>query len=168
MRCSGSVRGSSCRSPSPNWLPWWSTSGFRAARGDRAQRGASGGSRYVGEPAAPGGGGRLEGRLTARQLQVVALLADGQRYGDIAACLSISAGQVHRHVARAIERLGVRGVNELVAVAVAEGMLPGAAVAGAGAGASGQRSPDTARLFGPKVMVLFSQARPALPCSTNE
>jgi len=63
-------------------------------------------------------------RLTARQLQVVALLADGHRYRDIAACLSISAGQVHRHVANAVTRLGVDSVNELVTIAVAEGMVP--------------------------------------------
>lgn len=79
----------------------------------------------VPESPPPAAGGGSTSRLTARQLQVVALLADGQRYADIAACLSISAGQVHRHVAHAIERLGVRGVNELVAVAVADGMLPG-------------------------------------------
>jgi DNA-binding CsgD family transcriptional regulator len=63
-------------------------------------------------------------RLTSRQLQVVALLADGYRYRDIAACLSISAGQVHRHVTNAVARLGVRSVNELVAVGVAEGLVP--------------------------------------------
>jgi DNA-binding CsgD family transcriptional regulator len=63
-------------------------------------------------------------RLTARQLQVVALLADGLRYHDVAACLSISDGQVQRHVARAVERLGVGNATELVAVAVAEGLVP--------------------------------------------
>lgn len=63
-------------------------------------------------------------RLTARQLQVVALLADGLRYRDIAACLSISVRQVQRHVSNAIRRIGVEGAGELVAVAVAEGMVP--------------------------------------------
>jgi DNA-binding CsgD family transcriptional regulator len=63
-------------------------------------------------------------RLTARQLQVVALLADGLRYREVAACLSISEGQVQRHVARAVERLGVRTAAELVTTAVAEGMVP--------------------------------------------
>jgi len=76
--------------------------------------------------------------LTARQLQVVALLADGHRYQDIAACLSISADQVHRHVARAIRRLGVRSVNQLVAVAVAEQMVPGGTVPEADAPATPQ------------------------------
>jgi DNA-binding CsgD family transcriptional regulator/multisubunit Na+/H+ antiporter MnhG subunit len=68
-------------------------------------------------------GGRA-GRLTSRQLQVVALLADGYRYRDIAACLGISAGQVHRHVTNAIARLQVQSATELVAVAVAEGIVP--------------------------------------------
>lgn len=63
-------------------------------------------------------------RLTARQLQVVALLADGLRYRDVAACLAISERQVHRHVGNAIERAGVRTAVELVAVAVAEGLVP--------------------------------------------
>ena len=66
----------------------------------------------------------LIGRLTNRQLQVVALLADGYRYRYIAACLSISPGQVHRHVTNAIARLGVHSVNQLVTVAVAEGLVP--------------------------------------------
>lgn len=64
------------------------------------------------------------GRLTSRQLQVVALLADGYRYRDIAACLGISAGQVHRHVTNAIARLQVQSATELVALAVAERIVP--------------------------------------------
>lgn len=62
-------------------------------------------------------------RLTAKQLEVVALLAAGYRYEYIGACLSITAGQVYRHVRNAIARLGVETVNELVAVAVAEGLI---------------------------------------------
>jgi DNA-binding CsgD family transcriptional regulator len=69
------------------------------------------------------GPGLLE-RLTARQLQVLALLADGMRYRDVAACLSISEGQVQRHVARAVARLGVNNAAELVAVALREGLVP--------------------------------------------
>jgi DNA-binding CsgD family transcriptional regulator len=65
----------------------------------------------------------LATRLTSRQLQVVALLADGYRYRAIAMCLGISAGQVHRHVTNAIARLRVRSPNELVARAVAEGVV---------------------------------------------
>jgi DNA-binding CsgD family transcriptional regulator len=74
----------------------------------------------------PGAGddGAATGRLTARQLQVVALLADGLRYREVAACLSISARQVQRHVAQAAARLGVHGAYELTAVAVSEGLVP--------------------------------------------
>lgn len=74
-------------------------------------------------PARPGIGHGID-RLTSKQLQVVALLADGHRYEFIGECLSISAGQVYRHVRNAIERLGVENVNQLVAAAVAEGLVP--------------------------------------------
>ena len=63
-------------------------------------------------------------RLTARQLQVIALVADGLRYEEVAACLGISAGQVQRHMANAITRLGVRNANALTAVAVSDGLVP--------------------------------------------
>lgn len=63
-------------------------------------------------------------RLTARQLQIVALLVDGLRYREVGACLSISERQVQRHVGNAIARAGVRTANELVAAAVAEGLAP--------------------------------------------
>lgn len=66
-------------------------------------------------------------RLTARQLEVVALLADGLRQREVAACLSISERQVQRHVADAIGRLGLRNAYELAAVAVSEGLVPDAA-----------------------------------------
>jgi DNA-binding CsgD family transcriptional regulator len=66
---------------------------------------------------------RDTGPLTARQLQVVALLADGHRHRNIAACLSISEDQVQRHARNAIDRLAVRSANELVAVAVADGLV---------------------------------------------
>jgi DNA-binding CsgD family transcriptional regulator len=62
--------------------------------------------------------------LTSRQLQVVALLADGYRYRAIAACLGISTGQVHRHVTNAIARIGVQSATELITLAVAEGIVP--------------------------------------------
>jgi len=92
----------------------------------------------VGDPpttaGAPGEDGafmppRSTQRLTARQLQVVALLADGLRYGEVADCLSISVRQVERHVVHAIGRLGVRNARELVVVAIAEGLVPRSAAA---------------------------------------
>lgn len=63
-------------------------------------------------------------RLTAKQLQVIALLADGLRYVDVAACMAISERQVQRHVSDAVRRLGLRNSIELVAVAVSEGLVP--------------------------------------------
>lgn len=63
-------------------------------------------------------------RLTFRQLQVVVLLADGMRYGEIAEHLSISVRQVQRHVTQAVKRLGVNNTNALVALAVREGLAP--------------------------------------------
>lgn len=67
----------------------------------------------------------MTARLSARQSQVVVLLADGLRYRDIAACLSISERQVQRHVGEAVARLGVRNAYELTALAVSEGIVPG-------------------------------------------
>lgn len=64
--------------------------------------------------------------LTFRQLQVVALLADGLRYAEVAASLGISTRQVQRHVTDSIARLGVVSANELVAVAEAEGITDAA------------------------------------------
>lgn len=74
----------------------------------------------VHQPAQPHRG--LE-RLTFRQLQVVALLSDGLLYAQVAEALSISVRQVQRHVSQAVARLDVRSAPELVAVAVAEGLV---------------------------------------------
>lgn len=71
-------------------------------------------------------------RLTARQIQVVALLADGLRQREVAACLSISERQVQRHIAEAVARLGLRNAYELAAVAVSDGLVPHAAAPAAG------------------------------------
>ncbi len=68
--------------------------------------------------------GTMTDRLTARQIQVAALLADGLRHREIAACLSISERQVQRHIAEAVTRLGLRNPYELAALAVSEGIVP--------------------------------------------
>ncbi len=60
--------------------------------------------------------------LTLRQLQVVALLADGMPYAAIAARLSIGVGQVQRHVSGAVRRAGARNRTDLVVTAVREGL----------------------------------------------
>lgn len=114
--------------PAPLRFATW-TSGVRAASavGDREPPVSTPGS--VGDrdremrtaDAVPTG---MLDRLTARQLQVVALLVDGLHYREVAGCLSISVRQVERHVAHAIARLDVANAYELVAVAVAERMVP--------------------------------------------
>lgn len=63
-------------------------------------------------------------RLTARQLQVVALLADGLRAEQIAQQLGIATSTVYRYVDRARERTGVSSGSELVALAIREGLVP--------------------------------------------
>lgn len=65
-------------------------------------------------------------RLTARQLEVVMLLADGMRHREIADCLSISERQVQRHIAQAAARVNVRNSYELVALVVSDGLIPDA------------------------------------------
>ena len=62
--------------------------------------------------------------LTARQLQVVALLADGLRADDIAQRLGVSTSTVYRYVERAKQRAGVRSRSDLVALAIREGLVP--------------------------------------------
>jgi DNA-binding CsgD family transcriptional regulator len=64
------------------------------------------------------------GQLTARQWQVVALLADGLQAEAIAARLGITTSAVYRHVERAKERAGVRTRSELVSLAVRDGIVP--------------------------------------------
>jgi DNA-binding CsgD family transcriptional regulator len=63
-------------------------------------------------------------RLPARQLQVVALLADGLRADEIAQRLGITTSTVYRYVERAKDRTGVASLGELVALAVREGLVP--------------------------------------------
>ncbi|MGI9100159.1 MAG: response regulator transcription factor [Solirubrobacteraceae bacterium] len=74
-------------------------------------------------PPAPAPDPPPDGGLTARQIQVVALLADGLRADDIAARLGISTSTVYRHIDRAKTRMGVASRSELVAVAMRDGLL---------------------------------------------
>lgn len=62
-------------------------------------------------------------RLTARQIQVAALLADGLKQREIAASLSISERQVQRHIAAAVAALGLRNAYELAATAISAGLV---------------------------------------------
>ena len=64
------------------------------------------------------------GMLTARQLQVVALLADGMRAEEIADLLAIKTATVYRHVQIAKERAGAATRIDLVALALRSGLVP--------------------------------------------
>ena len=62
--------------------------------------------------------------LTARQREVVALIAMGRRSTEIAAELGISKRTVDAHRANIRERLGLRSVAELTTYAIVEGLVP--------------------------------------------
>lgn len=88
---------------------------------NEAHTGATQADEVEREPArAPDGLG-----LTARQLEVVVLLADGLQAGEIAARLGVATSSVYRHVKRAKERTGARSRSDLVALVVRAGIVPG-------------------------------------------
>jgi DNA-binding CsgD family transcriptional regulator len=66
------------------------------------------------------------GRLTDRQLDVLALLAEGATNAEIAERLYLSRRTVDNHVAALLTRLGVGSRHEAVAAAAALGLLPAA------------------------------------------
>jgi len=72
-------------------------------------------------PAAPVGGRRLE-VLTAREREVVALVAAGFSNDEIARRLVISPLTAKTHITRAIAKLGVRDRVQLVILAYEEGL----------------------------------------------
>jgi DNA-binding CsgD family transcriptional regulator len=62
--------------------------------------------------------------LTARQLEVLLLCAEGLKHEEIGDCLQIGAVQVGRHLGRARQRAEVATNAELVAWAVGRGLIP--------------------------------------------
>jgi DNA-binding CsgD family transcriptional regulator/tetratricopeptide (TPR) repeat protein len=64
------------------------------------------------------------GRLTDRQLEVLALLVEGRTNTEIAAQLVVSPRTVDNHVAALLRRLGVRSRREVPGAAAALGLLP--------------------------------------------
>ena len=64
------------------------------------------------------------GRLTDRQLEVLALLAEGRTNAEIAARLVVSPRTVDNHVAALLRRLGVRSRRDAVGAAAALGLPP--------------------------------------------
>lgn len=61
--------------------------------------------------------------LTTRELQVLGLIATGLNNGEVASQLSISPKTVDNHRTRMMQKLGVRGVGQLVSFALREGLL---------------------------------------------
>lgn len=62
--------------------------------------------------------------VTPRQLEVIALAAEGLQHTAIGECLDITPGQVTRLLGHARQRVGVATNRELVAWAISNGLLP--------------------------------------------
>jgi DNA-binding NarL/FixJ family response regulator len=62
-------------------------------------------------------------RLTARQREILQLIAEGHSTKDIAHHLGVSVKTVETHRAQLMERLGVRGVPGLVRYAISVGLV---------------------------------------------
>jgi DNA-binding NarL/FixJ family response regulator len=67
------------------------------------------------------------GRLTDRQLEVLALLAEGRTNTEIATRLVVSPRTVDNHVAALLRRLDVQSRRDVAAAAARLGLLPGRA-----------------------------------------
>lgn len=61
--------------------------------------------------------------LTGRELEVLALLAGGQRNQEIAASLTVTSGTVNRHVENIFAKMGVNNRTEAVVFGVREGLV---------------------------------------------
>jgi DNA-binding NarL/FixJ family response regulator len=71
-------------------------------------------------PVAP----RIAAQLTARELEVLSLLAEGLHAADIAARLVISPKTVSTHIDRILAKLGVRSRAQAVALAYRRELVP--------------------------------------------
>lgn len=84
---------------------------------------ARGGSRYLCRRAAPLLEGARSAELTAREHEVLRLLADGECNKSIARKLAISTHTVKAHVSRICEKLQVHSRVQAAAVAAQRGLL---------------------------------------------
>ncbi|HEX7054049.1 MAG TPA: response regulator transcription factor [Burkholderiales bacterium] len=64
------------------------------------------------------------GRLSAREREVLQLLAEGRTGAEIAARLALSQKTVETYRARLVEKLGIRDVAGLVKFAIQRGIVP--------------------------------------------
>lgn len=71
----------------------------------------------------PDGGAGDGETLTMRELEVVSYIAMGRRIHEIASILFISPTTARTHARNAMRKLGARSQAQLVAIAVAEGLL---------------------------------------------
>ena len=60
--------------------------------------------------------------MSAREREVLSLLASGQSPAQIADSLDISIHTVRRHLANVSEKLGIRGMNALTRYAIRNGL----------------------------------------------
>ena len=65
----------------------------------------------------------LPERLTQREVQVLAMMADGLANKEIAASLSISGNTVKFHVAQVLAKLGVASRTEAVRIGIRRGLI---------------------------------------------
>jgi DNA-binding CsgD family transcriptional regulator len=74
--------------------------------------------------AAPGAVTQAGAALTARELEVLRLVARGLSNKEIAADLRITTHTVKYHLAAVLEKLGVRSRTEAVSLGVRTGLVP--------------------------------------------
>jgi DNA-binding NarL/FixJ family response regulator len=75
----------------------------------------------------------VRSRLTNREQEILDLMGDGLRHGEIARRLFISPKTVATHVDHILRKLGVRSSREAVSVGYREGIIDSRAMRGAGA-----------------------------------
>ncbi len=93
----------------------------------------------LGATPAPPRDGRPGSALTAREVEILALVAEGRSNSEIGRQLFISAKTVSVHVSNILAKLGAAGRTEAAAIARRSGLLPGAGV-GSQARQSSRRS----------------------------
>jgi len=81
-------------------------------------------SERVVSTAAPGAALQADAALTARELEVLRLVARGLSNKEIAADLRITTHTVKYHLAAVLEKLGVRSRTEAVSLGVRKGLVP--------------------------------------------
>src|SRR5580765_2901065 len=81
-------------------------------------------SERVVRAAAPGTAAALDAALSARELDVLRLVARGLSNKEIAAELGITTHTVKYHLAALLEKLGVRSRTEAVSLGMKKGLVP--------------------------------------------